>query len=210
MILDAVLQAARPLLAPVFTLLGSPVTVLELVAFVLGIAMVVCNLRVNPLGWPLAIVSSLLYALLFADSKLYGEAGLQFVFIALAAWGWWQWKRGSVGPGEPLRVRRMGPGRRAMALAATLAAWPLLGMLLARTTDTDVPYLDALPTVASVTGQLLLGRKLLENWAVWGAVNVFSVGLFAYKGLWLTALLYAIFAALSWLGWRTWRRMLPA
>lgn len=210
MSLDAVLQAARPLLAPAFTLLGSPVTVLELLAFVLGIAMVLCNLRVNPLGWPLAIASSLLYALLFADSKLYGEAGLQFVFIALAVWGWWQWKRGSVGQGEPLQVRRMGPGRRAIALAATLAAWPLLGMLLARTTDTDVPYLDALPTVASVTGQLLLGRKLLENWAVWGAVNVFSVGLFAYKGLWLTALLYAIFAALSWLGWRTWRRMLPA
>jgi nicotinamide mononucleotide transporter len=208
--LDAVLQAARPLLAPAFTLLGSPVTVLELVAFVLGIAMVLCNLRVNPLGWPLAIASSLLYALLFADSKLYGEGGLQLVFVVLAVWGWWQWKRGSAGQGEPLRVRRMGPGRRAIALAATLAAWPLLGMLLARTTDTDVPYLDALPTVASVTGQLMLGRKLLENWAVWGAVNVFSVGLFAYKGLWLTALLYAIFAALSWLGWRTWRRMLPA
>jgi nicotinamide mononucleotide transporter len=209
-LLDAVLQTARPLLAPAFTFLGSPVTVLELIAFVMAIAMVLCNLRVNPLGWPLAIGSSLLYSLLFADSKLYGEAGLQFVFIALALWGWWQWLHGSAKGGQPLQVRRMGPGRRAMALAATLAAWPVLGMLLARYTDTDVPYLDALPTVASVTGQLMLGRKLLENWAVWGAVNAFSVGLFAYKGLWLTALLYAIFAALSWLGWRTWRRMLPA
>jgi nicotinamide mononucleotide transporter len=208
--LEVVLQATRPLLAPAFTLLGSPVTVLELIAFAMAIAMVLCNLRVNPLGWPLAIGSSLLYSLLFADSKLYGEAGLQFVFVTLALWGWRQWLRGKGHGGEPLQVRRMGPGRRAMALAATLAAWPVLGMLLARFTDTDVPYLDALPTVASVTGQLMLGRKLLENWAVWGAVNVFSVGLFAYKGLWLTALLYAIFAALSWLGWRTWRRMLPA
>jgi len=207
---DVVLQATRPLLAPAFTLLGSPVTVLELIAFVLALAMVVCNLRVNPLGWPLAIASSLLYALLFADSRLYGEAVLQGVFIVLAVWGWWQWMRGSVRGGRPLHVRRMGPGRRAIALVATLAAWPLLGMLLARHTDTDVPYLDALATVVSVTGQLMLGRKLVENWAVWGAVNVFSVGLFAYKGLWLTALLYAIFAALSWLGWRTWRRLLTA
>jgi nicotinamide mononucleotide transporter len=70
-----------------------------------------------------------------------------------------------------------------------------------------VPYFDALPTVASITGQLLLGRKFVENWAVWLAVNLVSVLLFAYKGLWLTALLYALFAVLSvgW-GWRAWKQ----
>jgi nicotinamide mononucleotide transporter len=89
----------------------------------------------------------------------------------------------------------------------TLAAWPLLGFALARFTSSDVPYFDALPTVASVTGQFLLGRKLIENWPVWLAVNVVSVGLFAYKALWLTAILYAIFAVLSIAGWRAWARL---
>mgnify|MGYP001259526593 CR=1 FL=1 len=42
--LDALLAAARPALAPAFTLLGSPVTWLEIVAFVLSIAMVLANL----------------------------------------------------------------------------------------------------------------------------------------------------------------------
>ena len=45
----------------------------------------------------------------------------------------------------------------------------------------------------SVVGQVLLGRKFIENWAVWIVVNIVSVGLFAYKGLWLTVLLYALF-----------------
>ena len=205
--LDTLLQAARPWLAPAFTLWGSPATWLELVAFALALAMVACNLRVNPWGWPLAIVSSLLYALLFADSRLYGEAGLQIFFIAIAGWGWWQWLRGRGDDGQALQVRRMNSSQRWRALVITLAAWPLLALLLARATDSDVPWLDALPTVASVTGQLLLGRKLVENWPVWLAVNVFSVGLFAYKGLWLTALLYALFAALSVVGWRAWSRM---
>jgi nicotinamide mononucleotide transporter len=53
----------------------------------------------------------------------------------------------------------------------TAAAWPLLGLLLHRMTDSDVPFLDALPTVGSVAGQILLGRKLIENWPVWIAVN---------------------------------------
>ncbi len=194
-------------MAEAFTLWGSPVTWLEIVAFWLAIAMVFANFRVNPVGWPLAIVSSALYALLFASSKLYGEAALQVVFIVVAFWGWWQWLRGTGEDGNALRVHRLAPRTRWQLLAATLAAWPLLALLLARTTDSDVPWLDALPTVGSLAGQFLLGRKLLENWAVWLAVNVVSVGLFAVKGLWLTVVLYALFAVLSVMGWRAWARL---
>jgi nicotinamide mononucleotide transporter len=61
--------------------------------------------------------------------------------------------------------------------------------------------------VGSVIGQILLGRKYVDNWPVWVVVNVASVGLFAYKGLWLTALLYVIFAALAVAGWVRWERV---
>jgi nicotinamide mononucleotide transporter len=169
--------------------------------------MVACNMRVNPLGWPLAIVSSLLYGLLFADSKLYGEASLQLLFVVVAGWGWWQWLRGTGDDGQALRVHRMTSRARLAALAATLAAWPLLALTLSRLTDSDVPWFDALPTAGSIAGQILLGRKLIENWAVWLVVNVVSVGLFAFKELWLTVILYALFAALSVAGWRSWRRL---
>lgn len=203
-LLHAALQAA---LAPWFTLLGSPVTALELVAFVLSLWMVERNLRVHALAWPLAMAASALYGVLFAHSRLYGEASLQLVFITVAFWGWWQWLRGTGGDGQALRVGRLSARQRLQALAATAAAWPLLGLLLDHATDSDLPWLDALPTVASITGQLLLARKRLENWAVWLFVNVVSVVLFALKGLWLTVLLYAIFALLSVLGWRAWRRL---
>jgi nicotinamide mononucleotide transporter len=205
--MDSLLQATAPLLATAFTLWGSPTSWLEVAGFVLAVWMVTCNMRVNPLGWPLAIASSLLYALLFAHSRLYGEATLQLFFVVVAGWGWRQWLRGRGDDGSALKVHRLDHRRQALIACATLAAWPLLAHGLARFTDSDVPYLDALPTVASVTGQFLLGRKLIENWAVWLAVNLVSVGLFGFKGLWLTALLYAIFAVLSVLGWRAWSRL---
>lgn len=205
--LDALLTAARPALAAAFHMLGSPVTWLEIVAFWLSVAMVLANMRVKPVAWPLAITASLLYALLFADARLYGEAGLQLVFVAVALWGWWQWLRARDGTGQPLRVSRLHPRHRLIALGATLAAWPLLGWLLDHATDSDVPYFDALPTVASITGQILLARKHTENWPVWLAVNIVSVALFAHKGLWLTVVLYALFAVLSLQGWRAWQRI---
>jgi nicotinamide mononucleotide transporter len=208
--LSEALAFAAPLLAPAFAPWGSPITWLEIVAVVLSIAMVWCNLRVNVTGWPLAIVASALYGVLFASSRLYGEATLQVLFIVVALWGWWQWLRGRGGDGGLLRVHRMSVRQISWVSGLTLAAWPLLGLVLQRYTDSDVPYLDALPTAGSVAGQFLLGRKLIENWLVWLAVNVFSVGLFAVKGLWLTTLLYAVFALLSVAGWRAWRAQLAA
>jgi nicotinamide mononucleotide transporter len=170
--------------------------------------MVVANMRVHWVAWPLAIASSLMYALLFADAKLYGEAGLQFVFVAVALWGWWQWLRGTGADGAPLVVHRLPRRAWAPVIGATLAGWVVLALLLDHATDSPVPWFDALPTAASITGQLLLARKCLENWPTWLGVNLVSVALFAHKGLWLTAVLYALFAVLSVAGWRVWRQRL--
>ncbi len=206
--MDVLLAWLSPLLLPAFEAFGSPITWLELLAFVLAVWMVVCNMRVQVLGWPLALISSLLYFLLFWSGKLYGEASLQLVFAALALWGWLQWLRGRTPEGEALHVRRLDSRRLLQALGLTLLAWPLLGLYLARYTDSPLPYWDAFPTVASLLGQYLLGRKYQENWGVWVVVNIVSVGLFAIKGYWLTVLLYAGFIPLSVLGWRAWSRAL--
>ncbi len=206
--MDVLLAWLSPLLLPAFEAFGSPVTWLELLAFVLAVWMVVCNMRVQVLGWPLALLSSLLYFLLFWSGKLYGEATLQLVFAALALWGWLQWLRGRTAQGETLYVRRLDPRHLLQAAGLTLLAWPLLGLYLAHYTDSPLPYWDAFPTVASLLGQYLLGRKYQENWGVWVLVNIVSVALFATKGYWLTVLLYAGFIPMSVLGWRAWSREL--
>jgi nicotinamide mononucleotide transporter len=202
--LSPVLAAAAPLFAVAFVVGGASVTWLEILAVALSVAMVVCNIRVNVVGWPLAIASSLLYMLLFWNSRLYGDASLQVFFALVAAWGWWQWLRGTDDEGRALRVRKLGARGRAGVLVALAIAWPATALFLARFTDTDVPWWDGFPTAASVVGQWLLGRKYVENWPLWIVVDVVAAALFAYKGLWLTSVLYVVFVALAWVGWRRW------
>jgi nicotinamide mononucleotide transporter len=180
---------------------------LELLGFVLALVMVVCNIRVNPWAWPLAIVSSLVYALVFWQSKLYGEASLQLFFVAMALWGWSQWLRRGQASGLTLVVRPLKPEMRLWVLASFLVLWLALAQLLDHRTDTDVPWWDAATTAGSVVGTWLLGRKHVENWPVWVAVNAVSIGLFIYKGLWLTCGLYAVLLALALVGWRAWHRL---
>ena len=202
--LQTLLTLAHPLLVPAFTAWSVPVTWIEVVAFVVSLWMVGCEMRVHPWAWPLAMLSSLAYALLFADSKLYGEASLQLFFIAMSLWGWWQWLRGRGADGAALVVHALSPRATAVAVLLTVLAWPLVAWLLRRFTDSPVPWLDALPTVGSVLATWLMARKFIESWWTWIAVNAFSVALFGYRQLWLTVILYALFTALSVAGLRSW------
>jgi nicotinamide mononucleotide transporter len=132
---------------------------------------------------------------------------VQLFFVAVALWGWWQWLRGRGDDGAPLRVRRLSTRGRVAAILMTLALWPLLALMLRFVAEGESPWLDALPTIGSVTGQILLGRKLIENWPAWIAVNVVGVVLFVQQALWLTAILYALFAVMAVVGWRAWARL---
>ena len=133
------------------SLWGAPVTWLEIVAFALAIAMVVCNIRVNPLGWPLAIVSSLLYFAAVLEQPPLRRRDLQIFFAVVAVLGLVAVAaRHRRADGTPLQVRTLGArGRlgRARRARHRLAGD---GLFLRRFTDTDVPWWDAFPTAASV------------------------------------------------------------
>ena len=203
------LSASLPwALAPAFVWRDLPTSWLELIAVVLSLLMVACTIREKHWGWPLAALSSLLYFWLFWINRLYGDAWLQVFFALMALWGWWMWlrKKGS----DVLHITRLGSRQRIQTVGLSVLLWLATGWWLRNHTDTDVPWWDALPTAVSVVGQYLLANKRLENWAAWGAVNVVAATLFAWKALWLTTLLYVVFIALSWVGWKTWRKRLTA
>lgn len=205
----AFLDILQPLLTTAFSFLATPVTWLEAIAFLLALATVAFTIYVDPVAWPLALVSSLLYFGLFWKSRLYGDASLQILFAVLALWGWWQWLRGTGDDGEALKIQQLSGRGRWRAVVTLAIAWPVIGIFLRSYTDTDVPWWDAFPTAASIIGQWLLGRKYVENWLAWMIVNVVSITLYVHKLLWLTAVLYALFLLMSFVGWRAWQRRLP-
>lgn len=183
-------------------ILGFSTTPLELISFLLAVTTVLLNIRQKHWAWLFAIASSGTYAVVFFDAKLYGDMGLQFVFIAASVWGWYQWLHGA---GEqPLVVTRLERAGWGWAIGAWIAGFVLLASLLDHLTDTDVPRADGFLTAGSLVGQILLGRKKAENWLVWIVVDVLYVGLYVYKGLMLTAFLYAVFVLLAWTGLRAW------
>jgi len=192
-------------------LFGLATTPLELVSFVLAVITVALNIRQVHWAWLFAIISSASYGVVFYGARLYGDMGLQLVFIVVSMWGWYQWLHGGEGD-RALPVTTLNVRGWVHALLAWMIGFALLATFLARFTNSDVPHIDGFLTAGSLVGQVLLSRKKVENWHVWIAVDVLYVGLYMFKGLMLTAILYALFCVMAVVGLLAWRRAarLPA
>ena len=178
---------------------------LELLAAVTGAISVWLSVRQNIWSWPTAIVNVVLYALVFREAKLYADMGLQVVYAVLSVYGWYEWLYGGQGR-TPLHVTRTSPPLAARLVLITATGSALLGTLLHRTTDAALPYMDSFLSSTSLVAQWMMTRKKLENWLVWIFVDVLYVGMFIFKGLYLTAGLYAVFLVLAVRGYVDWRR----
>ncbi len=178
---------------------------LELISFVLSIMTVVLNIRRLHWAWLFAIVSSATYAVVFYNARLYGDMGLQGVFIAVSFWGWYQWLHGGASK-APLAVTTCTPRGWLYSAIGWAIGFAILALFLKHFTDTDVPNTDGFLTAGSLVGQVLLSRKKVENWIVWIIVDILYVGLYVYKGLMLTAVLYGLFVLLAAIGLYVWRR----
>jgi nicotinamide mononucleotide transporter len=156
--------------------------------------------------WPSGIVSAVCYVVFFQQARLPGQSALQALLGAICVYGWWSWRRGAAE--GPLVVTRAAPGVLAAALVATVAAGGAIGLLLQRSLESVAPFVDGGLVAASLAAQWMAARKWIENWLVWIAVNVVSIGLYLSQQLVLTTCLYGLYLAMAFVGYRAWSRSL--
>ena len=182
---------------------------LELFAALIGAISVWLSVRQNIWSWPTAIINVVLYAIVFYEAKLYADMGLQVIYAILSIYGWYEWLYGGEGRTE-LHVSRTGARLGALLALIAAAGSAILGVFLHRATDAALPFMDSFLSSTSLVAQWMMTKKLLENWLVWIGVDVLYVGMFIFKGLFLTAGLYAVFLALAVKGYIDWRRSMAA
>jgi nicotinamide mononucleotide transporter len=179
------------------------------VAVLFGVVSVLLSVREHIWSWPTALINVSLYFVLFHQSGLYSDMGLQVVYFGLSIYGWYEWLHGGAGH-TALRVSRTPRRAWATMTAVGITFWALWGKLMSSLPGSSLPYLDAATVTVSLCAQWMMTRKLLENWTVWIVVDVVYVGMFIYKGLYLTAVNYAIYLVLAVLGHIAWKRSLHA
>jgi nicotinamide mononucleotide transporter len=180
--------------------------VLEAIGVVFGLGYVVFAIRESSWCWPSGIVGAAAYVVVFHQVHLPGQAALQALLGLVCVYGWWSWSRGQTT--QALVVSRATPAVLVGALALTAAASLGIGLLLRHSTESVAPFVDGGLVAASLVAQGMAARKWIENWLMWIAVNVVSIGLYLSQGLLPTTGLYLLYLAMAFVGYRSWRRSL--
>jgi nicotinamide mononucleotide transporter len=179
----------------------------ELLGAILGLVYIVLSVKQNIFTWPVGLLSSLLYVLVFFRSKFYAGMALQVYYVAMSIYGWYFWLKGN-GKNEKGEVpvsRLKKKEFRAVAVAIPAIFGSILLILLFMT-DSPVPYPDSLAAALSIAATWMLARKILENWLLWIISDVVSTGLMIYEGMWPSTILYVCYATLAVVGYFKWKQ----
>jgi nicotinamide mononucleotide transporter len=181
-----------------------PIDLTEAFGFVTGAVCVWLVTKENLWNWPIGIANNLFFAVLFWKTRLYADFGLQWVYLVLGIYGWWEWLYGGKNRTALTITKASMFDWIAIAIFIPAGTWGMRAVLLA--SNDAAPFLDAFTTILSLAAQYLLCRKRLENWFIWILADLIYVPLYLHRDLPLTALLYAAFIALCLLGLKRWRK----
>lgn len=179
---------------------------IEILGTLLSIAYLLLSIRQNILLWPMGILSAALYVIVFFQAKFYADMGLNVYYLLVSIYGWASWVSAKNKTGVKMPVKNLRGLRLILAAFTFVFFFVGIGLILDNFTDSPLPYWDALTTSASVVATWMLTRKYIEHWILWVAIDLISMGLYIYKGLYPTAVLFVIYTVMAIVGYNQWNR----
>lgn len=179
----------------------------EIAGAVTGLFAIYFQIKQKVVFWPISLVNVLLYIVVYYNSRLYAEVSLQFYYLVVSIYGWYYWSKADSVTGKKSRPVSVCSVSLLVYLGIIfLGSFAGMAFLLKQYTNTDVPYVDAFITSLSFIATWLLAKKKIENWIVWIVADAVSVGVYFYKELYATIVLFSVLTILAFVGYYQWKK----
>jgi nicotinamide mononucleotide transporter len=195
----------RVLLEQGLMIFGQRIAWAELFGQVFALAVVFLAQRRSLWTWPVQLVSVSLLFVVYLSANLGGLATRQVVVGLIAVYGWYAWTRRR-DPVFGVVVRRGSALERLAVVAAFVVGTVAFALVLDALNASWAPWPDAAIFIGTILAFALQGIGLVEFWLVWLAVDAIGVPLQIGSGLYFSAAIYVVFAALVVYGWIDWNR----
>ncbi len=180
--------------------------IIEVAGTISGLLFLYLEIKQIKWLWPVGLLTSLMYIYVFWAAKLYADMSLQAYYVVISIYGWLLWSQGKGNSKEELPVVSIGRKLFFTLFFISIIIYALISYVLVNFTDGALPYWDAFTTALSIVATWMLARKIIEQWLVWVIVNGVSLGLYIYKGLYPTSILYFFYMSLSLVGYLQWKK----
>lgn len=192
-------------------------SILEVLGFSVGLLYLWWEYHADSRLWIASIVMPTISMWIYFSKGIYADFAINIYYFVIAIYGWWVWTRSQRGntsikkdDKKELPITRIPRLRLAACVGVFMALWISLYCILDYLTDSTVPVADGFTTALSIVAMWMLACKYLEQWLAWIAVDAVCVGLYAYKGIYLYAILYSIYTLIAVKGYLNWRKMMLA
>lgn len=180
---------------------------IEILGVVSGLLFLYFEYKEDARLWPLGILTSAFYIVIFFQAKFYADMGLQVYYLFISMYGWYAWLKASdKNGGSAIAIKAVKPVLLIRLLLISTGLWVVLYFVLSRYTDSPVPVGDSFTSSFAVVATWMLSRKILEQWHFWIVINTVACGLYFYRGLNLTAMLFIVYSLISVAGYFEWKR----
>jgi nicotinamide mononucleotide transporter len=178
----------------------------EIIGTIISLIYLYFSIIQNKWLWPLGLVSSAIYAFIFFKAGIYADMGLQIYYVVISIYGWFVWIKMQNTNSSKGTIKSVLDSNFLILwlLIASSVIFIILSQLLMHFTDSTIPYIDAFITALSITATWMLAKKYIEQWLVWIIVDAVSAGVYYYKGLYVTILLYSVYTIFAVAGYLMW------
>lgn len=187
-------------LLQIITQLNFNWSVIESIAVFFSILYVVLAVKENIWCWGAAAISVILYIYICYSAQLYAETGLQFFYLLMAIYGYFQWNKND----SNLKIQQWTTTKHLLILLLGSLLTFLMGFYFSIYTNAAMPLVDSFTTVFSVFATFMVTKKILGNWLYWIVIDGVSVYLYFSRGLQLTSLLFVVYTIIAIFGYLSW------
>ena len=183
----------------------------EVIAASLGFVAIYLQIKQHVLYWLVSIIMVSMYIYIYIDARLYADMSLQVYYLVISFYGWYLWLFGKQENQHRTSIDVSTTSRQLGLFLGALSVllFMVIAWFLSSFTDSDLPNWDSFTTSLSFVATWMLARKKLENWLIWIVVDAVSVGIYIYKQLYPTAVLFFFLTVLAYVGYRKWKSDMP-
>lgn len=183
------------------------ILMLEIIAALLTIWCVLLAAKNKILNWPVSMISSIFYFVIFFENRFFSDAYLQIAFLLFQSYGWWYWSNLNPSKKEKEISNIHKPQALKLLIVSSLLYLIWLFIYKKINPTARIPEIDALTTIMSLTALYMQVKHWIENWIVWIIVDLIYIPMYIYGKQYITAILYLLLIAIAVKGYFDWKRI---
>lgn len=172
---------------------------IQILATLTGVVSIYYTVKQNILCWLFGIISNVLLFYYFYNIELYGQTLYQIVSITQCIVGWYYWKHK-----ETHEITKLSNKHYWSLFIVSCIVGSVFGLYIDN--FSILSSYDGMTLSLGILAVILLILKKIDSWFIYMIMNILTIIICIYKGVYGVAILNVLYFVMSIWGYKEWKK----